>query len=117
MNYRKLPMLALLAGICVLSLPARVSANNTWIQNFFSGPVVITAGTEFHVCATNAAVLSQGPNGGAVKVLIGLLSADDSGILFVREAALNPPGTPANQRPTSRRPCRSATRTASRTAT
>ncbi len=94
MNNRKLSMIALLVllvGICVLSLPVRVSASNTWIQNFFSGPVLVTNGAEFHICATNAAVLSQGPNG-AVKVLIGLLSADRSRILFVREAALNPPG-------------------------
>jgi len=91
MNYRKLPMIALV-GICVMCLPVRVSASgDVNIQNFFSGPVLVTAGTQFTVCATNVAGGPNRPNG-AVKILIGLLSADESRILFVREAALNPPG-------------------------
>ena len=91
MNSRKLSMIALLAGICGFCLPVPVSAGDVNIQNFFSGPVLVTAGTQFTVCATNVAGGPNRPNG-TVKILIGLLSADDSRILFVREAALNPPG-------------------------
>ena len=92
MNYRKLSMIALLVGICALCLPVPASAGgDVNIQNYFSGPVLVTAGTQFTVCATNVSGGPKGPNG-TMKILIGLLSADDSRILFVREAALNPPG-------------------------
>src|SRR5258708_763666 len=91
MNYQKLSMIAI-AGICMLCLPVPVSASgDVNIQNFFSGPVLVTTGTQFTVCATNVAGGPNRPNG-TVKILIGLLSADESRILFVREAALNPPG-------------------------
>src|SRR5260370_41365215 len=91
MNYRKLSMIALV-GICVMCLPVRVSASgDVNIQNFFSGPVLVTTGTQFTVCATNIAGGPNRPNG-ALKILGGLLRADGSRILFVREAVLNPPG-------------------------
>src|SRR5260370_3211512 len=81
-----------LVGSCVMCLPGRGSASgDVNIQNFFYGPVLVTTGTQFTVCATNIAGGPNRPNG-AVKILIGLLSADDSRILFVREAVLNPPG-------------------------
>jgi hypothetical protein len=92
MNYRKLSMLALLLGIGVVCLPVQVSAANTYIQTFFTGPVLVTPNTEFHVCATNAALLSQGPNNKPATILIGLLSADDSRILFSMEIPLTRPG-------------------------
>src|SRR5260370_19032386 len=80
-----------LVGSCVMCLPGRGSASgDVNIQNFFYGPVLVTTGTQFTVCATNVAGGPNRPNG-TVKILIGLLSADDSRILFLREAALNPP--------------------------
>src|SRR5258708_39421543 len=45
MNYRKLSMIALLVGIWLLCLPVPASAGgDVNIQNFFSGPVLVTAG-------------------------------------------------------------------------
>src|SRR5258708_24116662 len=95
MNYRKLSMIALV-GICVICLPVAVSASgDVNIQNFFSGPVLVTTGTQFTVCATNVAGGPNRPNG-TVKILIGLLSADESRIPLLREAARKPPGQGAN---------------------
>ena len=74
MNYRKLSMIVLLVGICALCLPVPVSAGgDVNIQNYFSGPVLVTAGSQFTVCATNVSGGPKGPNG-TMKILIGLLS-------------------------------------------